>query len=934
MIVPTLSSRRLVGRGAELQLLHDTRRALASGRGSVVLVGGEAGIGKTRLLTEFASGLTGGRAPLYALGQCLQDAPRPFGPFRELLAALAALAPGSLDAPAALVRRTLIALAPDAAAARGMRAATPVVVEKAELFTGVLRYFESVAAKRATILALEDVHWADSGTIELLAHIAPRIGGTRLLIVVTYRDDEIHAEHPLFSIIARLEREQTVRRIALEPLGDRDVRALIQDALGKRVLGPTEIRDVVQRSEGNPFFTEEILKKALERRGEAGGVALPISIRAMILERLSALALPDREVLDRAAVLGLQFDVETLATVMARERREVLQSLRRLRDLNLIVEVKTVRSKFRFRHDLTRQTIYDELLTVDTRNLHARIAASLELLPDPDARIDELAYHAWKAGLRDPTLRYSERAGDAALSLRAAVQAATYFERALEIAGDDETRIRLLGKAGEAYLQQSDFAGATASFMEQYRMLVTRGEYGAAAYALTRAAGEFANSGQAQKALALLEAFDQEYGARLDESVVDHLHASIGRIATASDEFDRARRALAMVRAPEALPVFTHQVYWLARLFCSEHDVDRGEWKVAAAALRARNPQTYPLMRSQMLHSIASTAIVFAENAEAERAIDEAIAIDRELGFARALAFASAVKACLLCVRGRLMEARGCIEAALLESDMFVIRLELALGASPAAIALGDDELALRCLDETMLACVRDAGMEAAGFAWLGMCAMRLFAVGRVDEARRALDASIDGAQHQFAAVHLWPFASRHVDRARLERIRALCAAVASNPDHRVIHACVALLDAVAARRAHAANAGELADIAAECYRDLGWPLHAAHALEVGGHADDALSLYRSSGSILDVRRLARDEPAPASRNTGRNRLSPREREVAALVAEGLTNRAIAEKLCVGEKTIEKYVSAIYAKLSFSTRAQLAAHVARGEPGG
>jgi DNA-binding CsgD family transcriptional regulator len=931
MIVPTLSSRRLVGRGAELQLLHDARRALANGRGSVVLVGGEAGIGKTRLLSEFAATLTGGRAPHYALGECLQDAPRPFGPFRTLLSSLIELAPGSLDAPSPLTRRTLAALVPDALEARGISVPAPVAVEKAELFTGVLRYLEAVAAKRATILALEDLHWADSGTLDLLAHIAPRIAGTRLMIVATYRDDEIHGEHPLLATLARLERQQTVRRIGLEPLGDSDLRALIGEALGRKyVLEPDQIRDVVARSEGNPFFAEEILKKALERNGP-GSAALPISIRAMILERIGGLEGTDRDVLDHAAVLGPQFDAETLATVMARDRRHVLRSLRRLRDLNLILEGTSPRSQFRFRHDLTRQTAYDELLTVDTRALHAQIAAALERLPDVGARIDDLAYHAWKAGMRDATLRYSERAGDAALALRAAVQAAAYYERTLEIVADDDAKVRLLGKVGEAYLQQSDFARATTSYMAQHSMLLARREYDAAALALTRAAAEFANGGQVQKGLALLESFEQEHGSRLTEAALDHLRSSLARIATACDDFARARSALAKVREPERLATFTHQVYWLARLFCSEHDVDVGAWNAAVAALRARNPETYPLMRSQMLHSIASTGVVFAEHAEAERAVDEALAIDRELGFSRALAYASAVKACLLCVQGRLVEARACIEAALLEPDMFVIRLELALGASPAALALGDDDLAVRCLDDDVFRSVREAGMEGAYSAMAGMRAARLFALGRIEEGRRMLDAAIDGVQHQFAAVYLWPFAARHIDGTRLGRLRSLCAAHASNADYRVIHACSALLEAVAARRTGSENAGELAESAVERYRALGWPLQEAQALEVAGRSDAALSLYRSCGSIVDVRRLETGAPATRKRDVGSGRLSPREREVAALVARGLSNRAIAGELCVGEKTIEKYVSAIYAKLGFSTRTQLAAHVARSE---
>jgi DNA-binding NarL/FixJ family response regulator len=144
------------------------------------------------------------------------------------------------------------------------------------------------------------------------------------------------------------------------------------------------------------------------------------------------------------------------------------------------------------------------------------------------------------------------------------------------------------------------------------------------------------------------------------------------------------------------------------------------------------------------------------------------------------------------------------------------------------------------------------------------------------------------------------------------------------------MHACAALLDATAAGRAGLDDARAAAERAADRYRALEWPLHEALALEAAGRTDAALALYRSCGSIADVRRLETRAPI-AGRNVGGERLSPRERQVAALVARGLTNRAIAGELCVGEKTIEKYVSAIYAKLGFTSRTQLAAHVARGE---
>jgi DNA-binding CsgD family transcriptional regulator/tetratricopeptide (TPR) repeat protein len=933
LIVPSLSNRRLIRRAAELGLLNDVRRNLSSGRGSVVLVGGSAGIGKTRLLNEFTRSLRGGRAPLLGLGECLQDAPRPFGPFRALLARSLAAMPDSVRGAAPATLRSLAVLLPDAAQALGLRHDPALAVEKAELFTGVLRYVESAAAKRALVFAIEDLHWADAATLELLAYLAPRIGSVRAMFVATYRDDEPAGDTSLLATIGRLEREPIVRRIALEPLPERDVQALIDEALGSsRVLDPAERRDVVARSEGNPFFIEEILKQALERQQAPQG-PLPVSIRALILERVARARPGDRELLEHAAVLGQEFDLETLATIAGRSPTGVREALRRLRDLNLIVEEHATGSRFAFRHGLTRQSVYDELLAADTRALHGRIAATLAAR-ESDAGVDELAYHAWKSGASDATARHSERAGDRALELRAAHEAATYYERALEAVPAAEDRIRLLHKCGEAYVHAGDFAKAAAACTAEYAMLRARGDVDAAIFALTRGAAEYSNGGEIRRALDLLEECARDDGLHASQPVADHLYASLGRIATAGGDFERARAALARVRDPQALAAFSHQVYWLARLFCAEAAHDRDGWREAVAALRRRNHEVSLLLGSQMLHSIASSAIPFAENAEAERAASEALEIDREHGFARAFAFASAVKASSLAVTGRLAEARDAIVDALSEPDIYPVRAMLAAGASPAALALADDALAARCLDAEALRAVGDTGLDASFNLASGMRAAYLFGAGRVAEAQALLDLAVDGAQHPFAVIHFWPFAARFVDETRFRRIRERCAEMQRSGDERVAPACLALLDAIGARRFDARDGTASAALAARRYHELGWPLLEAQAHEAAGDRDAALALYRASGSIADVRRLDSTVRRIGPGATKRSLLSPRERQVADFVARGLSNRAIATELGVGEKTVEKYISAIFAKLRFSTRAQLAAHVARGESAG
>ncbi len=936
MLVPSLTSRRLVGRTEELEALGEARRALSAGRGTLVLVGGEAGIGKTRLLGEFARTLGGGRAPLYALGECLEHAPRPFGPFRSVLVALARAAPGVLGEADPLVRRTFEALVPDLAGSDS--AAPPRAVEKSELFAGVLRFLEKVAAKRATVIALEDLHWADSASLELLRHLAPRIAGTRLLIVATHRD-VVEPEHPLFGTLGRLTREATVRTLTLEPLPESDLRDLIDSALGERYsLDPERVRELIERSEGNPFFAEELLKKALETRG-GSSAALPISIRAMILERLGGLDAQDRYVLDRAAVLGARFEVSALAHVLRREPEGVYRSLQRLRDVGLIREERAPRPEFRFRHALTRQTVYDELLGADTRTVHAELVAFFEQRAAADDDRDQLAYHAWRAGLAEPTLRYNEGAGDTALQIRAAAQAATYYLRALEVAPDAGTRLRLLEKSGEAVVQQGDFERSIAIYLEIRDAHLARGDVDAAGRAAIRAAGEMMNSGRNDEAAATLEAFRAEHGSRLGPQMLDYVYASLARAATNGARFAEARELLAAVARPGDLLPRAHHIYWVSTLFCAEEAVDVALWRRAATALSARLDEIPPMMRAQILHSIGNTGIAMGEMDEAERCVDEAIAIDREYGFTPALVFATMVRGIILHVRGRLAEARRCAEFVLSEPEPFVARVQLAAYAPLVGLALDDDAPAARCFDdEAFMRRVVDSGYERQYAVLLGAKALWLAGKGRVREARPLFESALGSAHHAAAMVNIWPLAARYVDDARLDALRAACAERAVNAQDVVAAATLDLLDAHVAQRRRDGTALASAESARGRYAALGWPLHEALALELCGRTAEALERYRACGSVADVRRLDLGSPAPVAQSPVRARvagggLSSREREVASLIARGLTNRAIADQIGVGLKTVEKYMTAIYAKLNLSSRAELAAHVARDEAG-
>lgn len=428
-------------------MLSDARRALAHSQGSIVLISGEAGIGKSRLLAQFLRAAAEGRVRNVASAECLESAQRPFGPIREWVSALLGkVRATSLDPN---ILRALAQLSPEVVSPELVPDGGTGMFEKADLFAALAAFLRTVAAERATILSVEDLHWADPSTLEVLAFLSARVAGTRLMLVATYRSDELDANAPLAAAIARMLREPSVRRLALDAFPTHEITELIDHALEGHPSLPREaVRNIETQCEGNPFFAEELLKSAVEHRGSRKIAGLPLSIRASILERLTNLSEDERRIITRAAVLGYRFDPGVLALTMGCDLDAVLPALRHARNLNIVLEEDSPRAPFRFRHALTQQTIYAEMLSFDARRTHKQILGILESRGDPSPHLDELAHHAWSA--RDPakTLEYNERAGEAALAMHGIPEARTYFDRALGVATDTADEARLLERVG------------------------------------------------------------------------------------------------------------------------------------------------------------------------------------------------------------------------------------------------------------------------------------------------------------------------------------------------------------------------------------------------------------------------------------------------------------------------------------------------------
>ncbi len=301
-----LRSPVFVGRVQELHELIERRLEAARGRGACVLLSGDAGMGKSRLVSAFRETLRGGRASV-GVGVAREFGNAPYGPLREALAA----ANCALD------------LSHEASREEQLAALAGAV--------------EVACRRRHCVLILEDAQWADEGTLRALLQIAAEIGSLRLLMIVTFRPDDLPHPNALATFLPRLYRAPETHRTPLGPLPDRDVRRLVRLALGDRARLPASaVAEIVERCEGNPFFAQELLKSALERREPHSVRSLPLTIRAAVAERCAALDAGEREILHRAAVLGRRFDAELLAAICARPKPVVLRALRRLRDLQIV----------------------------------------------------------------------------------------------------------------------------------------------------------------------------------------------------------------------------------------------------------------------------------------------------------------------------------------------------------------------------------------------------------------------------------------------------------------------------------------------------------------------------------------------------------------------------------------------------------------------
>ncbi|MGW2934877.1 helix-turn-helix transcriptional regulator [Streptomyces sp. NPDC001156] len=392
-----------VGRTDELGILHDALARAAAGEPKALLVAGEAGVGKTRLIEEFAAAAIRADA-VVALGGCVEIGAEglPFAPFSAALRSLRRQLPEELAAAAHGQEEELARLLPELGEAR--RASRDDEEGMARLFELTARLLERVAARRTVVLALEDLHWADASTRHLLAYLVRTLRSGRLVVVASYRSDDIHRRHPLRPLLAELDRLRTVRRIELGRFNRAEVERQIAGILAAEP-DPGQVDEIFARSDGNAFFVEELAVAACE--GCCTG--LTDSLRDLLLVRVEKLPEAAQRVARIVAEGGSTVEYRLLAAVTRLAEDDLIEALRAAVGANILLATPDG-DGYRFRHSLVREAVSDDLLPGERSRLNRRYAEALEADPTlvpADQRAPRLAsywYHAHDAAKALPAV--------------------------------------------------------------------------------------------------------------------------------------------------------------------------------------------------------------------------------------------------------------------------------------------------------------------------------------------------------------------------------------------------------------------------------------------------------------------------------------------------------------------------------------------------
>ncbi len=507
---------RFIGRRSDLADAKTWWQKSSEGTGQVLLISGEPGIGKTRFVRElrtFAE-VTGGKA---LAGVCYSEGGAPYAPFAQIITT--ELQHDGRSIPEHVLA-DLLTLAPSLGPKYAGIPPNPALDPQAEqyrLYENMFVFAAQQSVERPLMMVFEDVHWADSGTLAMIRHLARRAKGHRILLVATYREVEIDQARPLNRFLLDMNRERLAHRIKLTRLDKEETASLLEAILAEEIT-PEFLEAIYRETEGNPFFIEEVCKALIDsgklyfengrwQRPEIAELEIPQSIRISIQSRLGFLSPEVHQALLPASAMGRSFDFETLKLTSDLPEQVLIDALEEAERAQLIQEIGPEGGgTFAFSHALIPTTMLEGASGLRRRQLHRRLLEVLaERNPDDQAT---LAHHAFRSGDQRRGMNYAIQAGEQALRLYAAEEAVQYFVHALEAAEtlDLKDRLRIIHqKLGDVFALQGNLPEA----IDQYEAAYALSDHGADQAVLKAKIGEVHTvAGDARSQEILLEALD------------------------------------------------------------------------------------------------------------------------------------------------------------------------------------------------------------------------------------------------------------------------------------------------------------------------------------------------------------------------------------------------------------------------------------------
>ena len=480
---------QLVGRESELTQVNEVWKRVSAGETRVLLVSGEPGIGKTRLAREIIATVKSVGGEILS-GECHAEDSAPYAPIAQIIRS--AFTNHKITPPSNIVLADLLTLAPDLASRFPNMPANPtldVQTEQRRLFESVTSFIASLAQtiQIPLLLFIEDAHWADTGTLFLLRHLAQRSSALnlKLIILITYRDAEADLDEArgLRDVLLDLHRERLAETIRLSRLDRASTSNMLSTMLGKEGEISPDFSDALFReTEGNPFFIEETCKALIEdgnlyyagghwRRAEMQDFNLPSNVRGAILSRVQKLPQEAQDVLRLASIHGREFDYESLKASSELDESALSAALEQAQRSQLIVKTeRNGQSTLTFAHALIPFALRESLSGLRRQRLHARVAEAIEHQRPED--VETIAYHFVAAGVNIKAIEYSNRAAERAEKMHAYDLAIQHKQTALDMLDAREiiTRLALLEKLADLHFKLDQYARAIPVYLEALQL--------------------------------------------------------------------------------------------------------------------------------------------------------------------------------------------------------------------------------------------------------------------------------------------------------------------------------------------------------------------------------------------------------------------------------------------------------------------------------